>query len=101
MSAASLSGSSFSTSVERRDRAIDEAAAPVVEPEAEQHVGVLDAVEPRPLQQRLMLLNRAADLSLLAIQVAEDEPQLERLGIERARRVRSSSMARSTWLATR
>ncbi len=67
---------------ERRDRAVDEPAAPVVEAEAEQDVRVLDLVQPRPLQQRLMFLNRAADLTLFAIQVAEDEPQLERAGVE-------------------
>ncbi len=67
---------------ERRDGAVDESAAAVVEAEAEQHVRVLEPVQPRPLQQRLMLLNRAADLALLAIQVAEHEPQLERAGIE-------------------
>ena len=67
---------------ERRDRAIDESAAAVVEAEAEQHVRVLDAVEPRPLQQRLVFLNRAADLALLAVQVAEHQPQLERARIE-------------------
>ena len=67
---------------ERRHGAIDEPAAAVVEAEAEQHVRVLDPVEPRPLQQRLVLLNRAADLALLAVQVAEHEPQLERAGIE-------------------
>ena len=63
-------------------RAIDEAAAAEVEPEAEQHVRVLEAGEPRPLQQRLVHVDRAADLSLLAIQVAEDHVDLERVGVE-------------------
>ena len=67
---------------ERRDRAIDESAAPIVEPEAQQHVGVLEPVQPRTLEQRLMFLDRAADLALLAVQVAEHEPQLERARIE-------------------
>ena len=70
---------------ERRDRAVDESAAAIVEAEAEQHVRVLDAVQPRPLQQRLVLLNRAADLALLAIQVAEHQPQLERARVEARR----------------
>ena len=38
--------------VERLERAIDEAAALVVEAEAEQHVGVLELAQLRPLQQR-------------------------------------------------
>ena len=69
---------------ERLDRAVDEAAAAVVEAEAEQHVCVLQLPQVGPLQERLMLLNRASDLTLLAIQVAEDEAQLERLGVQRA-----------------
>ena len=70
---------------ERLDRAIDEAAAPVVEAEAEQDVGVLERAQARALQQLLMNLHGAADLSLLAIQVAEDHVNLERVGIEPAR----------------
>ena len=64
---------------ERLDRAIDEAAAAVVEPQAEQHVGVLQLAQVRALQQRLVLLDRAADLALLAIQVAENQVDLERI----------------------
>ena len=64
---------------ERLDGAIDEAAAPVVEAEAEQHVGVLEAAEPRALQQLLMDLDGAPDLTLLAVQVAENHVDLERV----------------------
>ena len=71
--------------LERLDGAIDEAAAPVVEAEAEQHVGVLEAAEARPLQQVLVDLHGAADLSLLAIQVAQDHVDLERVRGQRGR----------------
>ena len=64
---------------ERLRRAIDEAAALVVEPEAQQHVGVLQLPQLGTLQQQLVLLNRPADLSFLSIQVAEDEVNLERI----------------------
>ena len=67
---------------ERRDRAIDEPAAAIVEAEAELDVRVLEPVQPRPLQQRLVFLDRAADLALLAIEIAEHEPELERARIE-------------------
>ena len=68
--------------LERLDGAVDEPAAPVVEAQAEQHVGVLEAAQARPLQQVLVDLDGAADLSLLAIQVAEDHVDLERVGGE-------------------
>jgi hypothetical protein len=42
--------------------------------------------QPRPLQQRPVFLDRAADLALLAIQVAEHEPQFERSRIGQPRR---------------
>ena len=64
---------------ERLDRAIDEAAAAVVEPEAQQHVGVFQLAQVRALQQALVLLDRAADLPLLPVQVAEDQVDLERV----------------------
>ena len=67
---------------ERRQRAVDEAAALVVEAEAEQDVGVFELAQARPLQQRLVLLDRPADLALLAIQVAEDQPDLQRIAGE-------------------
>ena len=67
---------------ERFVRAIDEPAALVVEPEAEQHVGVLQAAEPGALQQRLVHGDRLADLALLAVQVAEDHVHFERLGVQ-------------------
>ena len=62
-------------------RAIDEAAAPEVETEAEEHVRVLETREPRALQQRLVHRDGAADLPLLAVQVAEDDMDLERVAV--------------------
>ena len=79
---------------ERLERAVDEAAALVVEPEAEQHVRVFQLAEIRALQQRLMLLDRAPDLTLLAIQVAEDQVDLERVA-GAVRGLHSSSIAGS------
>ena len=61
---------------------IDEAAAAIVEAEAEQHVGVFDAVEPRSLQERLMFADRAAHLTLLAVEIAEHELHFERARID-------------------
>ena len=48
-----------------------------------------------------MLLDRAADLPLLAIQVAENEVDLERIAGRGAPPCVSSSIAGSIWLATR
>src|SRR2546428_928974 len=64
------------------ERALDEAAALVVEPEAQQHVRMFESAEPRPLQQILVHGDRLADLTFLAIQVAEDHVHLERIGVE-------------------
>ena len=64
---------------ERLERAIDEPAALVVEAEAEQDVGVLELAQVGPLEQLLVLLNRASDLALLAVQVAEDQVDFERI----------------------
>ena len=61
---------------------------------------MLELRQPRPLQQRLVHGDRLADLSLFAIQVAENHVDLERVGVERWRRCVSSSIARSIWLAT-
>ena len=47
-------------------------------------MGVLEAAQARALQQVLMDLDGAADLSLLAIQVAEDHVDLERVGARAA-----------------
>src|SRR5262249_41771685 len=66
----------------RGDGPIDETAAPVVETQTEQDVGVLDAIQAGPLQQGLVFLNCAADLTFLAVEVAENEPQLEGAGID-------------------
>ena len=71
--------------VERLERAIDEAAALEVESEAQQDVGVLGARELRPLQQRLMNLDGARDLAALAVDVAEDQVDLERIAIDARR----------------
>ncbi len=49
---------------ERLERAVDEPAPLVVQTEAEQHVGVLQFAKIRALQQRLMLLDGAPDLTL-------------------------------------
>ncbi len=64
---------------ERLERPVDEPALLVVEAEAEQDVGVLQLAQIRALQQLLMLLDGAADLSLLAIEVPEDQMDLERI----------------------
>ncbi len=68
--------------VERHDRAIDEAAALVVEAETELDVGVFERAQPRALQQLLMDLHGAPDLALFAVQVAENHVDLERVGID-------------------
>jgi hypothetical protein len=52
---------------------------PVVEPEAEKHIRVLQFAEMGALEQALMLLNRAANLSLFAVQIAQDQMDLERV----------------------
>ena len=64
------------------DRAIHEAAAAIVEPQTEQHVGVLEPSESRALQQLLMDLHRPPHLALLAVQIAENHVDLERVGRE-------------------
>ena len=71
--------------VERFERAIDEPAALEVEAQAQQDVGVLDARELRPLQQRLVNLDRARHLAALAIDVAENQMNLERVGVDARR----------------
>ena len=43
---------------------------------------MLELAQPRPLQQRLMHRDRLADLSLLAVQVAENHVDFERVGVE-------------------
>src|SRR3954470_1371081 len=51
-----------------------------VETEAEQHVRVFELGEVRPLQQTLVDVDRAANLTLLAKQVADDHLDFERVG---------------------
>jgi hypothetical protein len=63
------------------ERTIDEAAVPEVESEAEQNVGMFELGQIRTLQQRLMHVDRPSHLSLLAVQVAEDHLDLERIGV--------------------
>ena len=65
--------------VERLERAIDEPAALEVEPEAEQHVRLLEPRQLRPLQQALMDVDGAGDLALLAIEAAEQQVNFERV----------------------
>src|SRR4051794_14033576 len=62
---------------ERFERAIDKSAVLVVEPETQQHVRMFELSQVRPLEQRLVLLDRAANLSLFPIQIAENEMNLE------------------------
>jgi hypothetical protein len=71
--------------VERLERAIHEAAALVVEAEAQQHVSVFELAQGRPLQQVLVQGDRLADLSFFSIQIAEDHVDLERIAIEARR----------------
>ena len=52
-----------------------------VEAQAEQHVGVLERRQVGALQQRLVHVDRAADLPLLPVQVAENHLDLERVGV--------------------
>src|SRR5207249_3691519 len=67
--------------VESLQGAVDEPTTLVIEPQAQQHIGMLDLAEPRTLQQQLMGRNRLADLSFLAVQVAKDHVDLERIGV--------------------
>ena len=71
--------------VERLERAIDEAAALEVEAEAQQDVGVLDLGELGPLQQRLVHLDGARHLAALAMHVAENQVDLERVAVDARR----------------
>src|SRR5580698_5738979 len=68
--------------VERLQRAVNEPAALVVESQTQQHVRVLKPADPRPLQQALVNRDRLADLSLLAVQVAENQVHFERVGVQ-------------------
>ncbi len=74
-----MSGSRRRHFAERLERPVDEPALLVVEAQAEQDVGVLELAQIRALQQLLVLLDGAADLALLAIEVAEDQMDLERI----------------------
>ena len=65
--------------VERFERAIDESAALEVEAEAEQDVRLFEARQARPLQQALMDVDGPRDLSLLTVEAAEQQVNLERV----------------------
>jgi hypothetical protein len=68
--------------VEGFERAIDEAAAFEIESQTEQDIRVFRAGQLLALQQRLMNLNRARDLAAFAVDVAENEMNLEGVGID-------------------
>src|SRR4029453_8731281 len=68
--------------LERFVRPIDESAAPVIEPETKQDVCVLERLQARALQQRLVDIDGPSDLTLFPIQVAEDEVDLQRVLIQ-------------------
>ena len=70
---------------ERLERSVNKAAPSEVQPETQQDVGVFQASEPWSLEQALMNLDRFADLPLFAIQVAEDQVDLERILVEPGR----------------
>ena len=70
---------------ERLERPIDEPAALVVEAQAQQDVGVLQARELRALEQLLVDRDGPADLPLLPVQVAEDQLDLEGVGLQARR----------------
>ena len=70
---------------ERLGRTVDEAASFVVEPQTQEHIRVFELAELRPLKKRLMNRDRFADLTLLAIEVAENHVHFERVGVERGR----------------
>ena len=67
--------------VERFECAIDEAAALEIEPEAQKDVGVLGARQLGPLEQALMDLDSPCDLAALAVDVAEDQMDLDRIRV--------------------
>ena len=67
---------------ERLEGAVDEAAALVVEPEAQLDVRLLHRAELRALQQPLVQPDRLAHLSALAVEIAQDQIDLERRRVE-------------------
>src|SRR4029079_1919202 len=71
--------------VERFERPIDEAATLVVEPQAEEDVGMLDLAETCALQQRLMGGDGFSDLALFPVQIAENHVDFERVRIAAGR----------------
>src|SRR5262245_7378951 len=68
--------------LESFERPIDEAAVPKVQSEAQKYICVFERCEVRPLQQPLMDVDGAADLSLLPVQVAEDHLDFQCVGVE-------------------
>ena len=63
-------------------RAIDEAAASEIQAQAQKDVGVLERLEVLALQKPLMDVDGAPDLTLLAIEIAEDQVDLECIFIQ-------------------
>ena len=65
--------------VERFERAIDKPAALEVEAEAQEDVRLFEPGQPRTLEQALMDIDGARDLSLLPVQAAEQQVDFERV----------------------
>ena len=61
---------------------IDEASVPEVQSEAQKNIRVFELREVRTLQQCLMDVDGAADLSLLPVQVAQDHLDFQCVGVE-------------------
>ena len=64
---------------ERFEGPVDEATTLVVEAEAEQNVGVFELAQVGTLEQFLVFLDGSSDLAFFAVQVAEDQVNLERI----------------------
>ncbi len=69
---------------EGRHRAVDESAAPVVEAEAQQHVGVFERAEPRRAAAAPGVPGSARPTwPFSRYRLPEDQPELERVRVER------------------
>jgi hypothetical protein len=68
--------------LERLEGPIDEAAALVIQAETQQYVTVLEPRQLRPLEQGLVHLDGARHLTALAVHVAQDHVDLERVGVD-------------------
>ncbi len=67
------------------ERPIDEASALEVEAQTQQHVGMFELRQTRSTEQGLVDLNRFADLPLLAVEVAQNQMDLERVTVKTGR----------------